>query len=94
MESLIYLNLIILSSATSIDANSPALVYSLIGIVFATMCGIILYHFYINYVSKLLNMKGKLTEAVRKLQERFSSKQESEELVTEAVVDIRESILN
>ena len=37
IEALVYLNLIILSATTSNKLNSPALVYSLVGIVFATM---------------------------------------------------------
>ena len=47
-----FLNLIILSSATSNNTNSPALVYSLVGTVFALMMGIILYQVYLNYISK------------------------------------------
>ena len=52
VETLVFLNLIILSSATSNNANSPALVYSLVGTVFALMMGIILYQVYLIYISK------------------------------------------
>lgn len=45
-----YLNLIMLSAASATNTNSFALVYSLIGIVFVTMFGIILYHFHLQFV--------------------------------------------
>ncbi len=52
VEASIYLNLVILSAATSSGLNSAALVYSLVGIVFATTIGIIVYHFHILYTAK------------------------------------------
>ena len=50
IESSIYLNLVVLSVATLADMNSPALVYSLIGVTLATLIGIMVYHFHIRYV--------------------------------------------
>ena len=53
MEAYIYLNLIALSAATLAGANSPTLMYILVGTVFATTVGVIIYHFYICYIAKL-----------------------------------------
>ena len=45
LEAATYLNLIVLSAITLAGCNSPALVYSLVGAVFATVVGIIIVHF-------------------------------------------------
>jgi hypothetical protein len=45
LEAATYLNLIVLSAATLAGFSSAALVYSLVGIVFATVMGIIAFHF-------------------------------------------------
>ena len=52
IEASVYLNLIIQSTTTLAGLNSVALVYSLVGIVFVTMMGIIVYHFHITYTAK------------------------------------------
>ena len=48
----IYLNLILISGMTITEYNSPAIVYSLVGVVFVTMIGIIVYHFHITFTAK------------------------------------------
>ncbi len=53
IEALVYLNLIVLSAAALSGVNSPAVVNSLVGIVFSIMVGIIVYHFHIFYFAKL-----------------------------------------
>ena len=45
VEALVYLNLITISATALAGANPPALVSSLVGIVFVIMMGIIAYHF-------------------------------------------------
>ena len=52
IEASVYLNLIIQSATTIAGLNSAALVYSLVGIVFVTMIGIIVYHFHITSTAK------------------------------------------
>ena len=52
VEGSTYLNLIVLSAATLAGLNSAPLVYSLVGIVFVTMIGIIVYHFHITCAAK------------------------------------------
>ena len=52
IEASVYLNLLVLSAATLANANSPALVYSLVGKVFAIMIIIIVYHFHLFYTAK------------------------------------------
>ncbi len=51
IETVTYFNLVFLSAATLTEFNSPALVYTLVGIVFATICFLIAHqvsHLYIN----------------------------------------------
>ena len=54
IEVSIYFNLVALSAALGVGASYPAIVYSLVGIVFGTMIGIILYHFFLHYLTKWL----------------------------------------
>ena len=49
IEASVYLNLIVLSVFTP---SSPALVYSLVGIVFVTTMAINVYHFHLTYIAK------------------------------------------
>ena len=49
VETFMYLNLVILSTATLADANGPALVNCSVGVTFVIMIGIFVYHFHINY---------------------------------------------
>ena len=99
IEALVYLNLITLSAAASNKANSPALVYSLVGIVFVIMVGIIVHHFHILYIAKSavwLKITSKLayfTEAWRKL--RGVDEAERAPLVTHSKsgVNLREPLI-
>ena len=52
IEATVYLDLIILSAATSNESNSPALVYTLVGFVFTVMIGIIFFQFHLLYIAK------------------------------------------
>ena len=52
LESLVFLNLIILSTAKTNGADSFELTFSLIGMIFAVLIGSILYQFYFIYISK------------------------------------------
>ena len=52
IEIVTYFNLIILSSTALAGVDSPPLTYSLVALVFATMIGIIVYHFHILYIAK------------------------------------------
>ena len=52
VEVSVYLNLIALSAATSNSIISATLSYSLVGMVFATMLGIVVYQFHLLYIAK------------------------------------------
>ena len=53
VEASMYLNLIVLASVSLAEANTPMLVNSLVGIVFATTIGIVILHFHLMYIAKL-----------------------------------------
>lgn len=53
LEIAVYINLIVVSASILAGINPAALVYSLVGLVFATMLGITAYHFHILYTAKL-----------------------------------------
>ena len=102
IEALVYLNLIILSAATSIKVNSLGLVYSLIGMVFAIMVGIIYYHFHLLYITKStlwLKFTSKLTNIRKRLRnvtdaERAPLVHPSDaRYVTKSVITLRESLM-
>ena len=52
LEDSIYFNIIILSAGTLAGANKAAMSYTLVGAVFATTMGVILYHFHLVYMAK------------------------------------------
>ena len=52
IESLVFLNLIILATAQATDNDSLGLTFTLVGIVFTIMIGVIVYQFYFFYVAK------------------------------------------
>ena len=52
MEEFAYFNLVILSAGTLAEVNKAALSYTLVGIMFATMLGTIVYHFHLLYIAK------------------------------------------
>lgn len=109
IEASIYLNLVALSAVTLAGANSKALVYSLIGIVFATMMGIIVYHFHIHYTAKSspwLRIKVEVLSVVETLTNRkkaeslleipavsAKSSHDPHKIATKSVIDIREPLL-
>ena len=76
IEGLVYLNLIILSTTSLAGVHSPALVNSLIGMVFAIMIGIIIYHFHTLYIAKSavwLKILAKLTLFTRAVGNRLAT---------------------
>ena len=108
METSIYLNLIVLSAITLAGLNSTALVHSLVGIVFVTMIGIIVYHFHITYTAKSamwLKVHTRMTISAKRLQELFStsppptdapvysSSHDPHEVVTKTIIKLREPLL-
>ena len=52
IEVSIYLNLIVISAAVATDTKPLGLIYTLVGLVFLTMLGIIAYHFHILYIAE------------------------------------------
>ena len=108
IEASVYLNLITLSAAFLAGANSPALVYSLVGMVFATMIGIIVYHFHLLYTAQSaiwMKTKVKLLSCVQAAKDwrrrprpqvtapAGTSSRDPHRIVTETVIDLREPIL-
>ena len=108
METSIYLNLIVLSAITLAGLSSAALVYSLVGIVFVTMIGIIVYHFHITYTAKSamwLKVCTGMTNSAKELQAFFStyrpptdapvhsSSHDPHKIVTKTVIELREPLL-
>ena len=64
VEMFVYFNLVILSTATLAEYKWPALVYLLVGVVFATMVCAIVYQFHLLYIAKTalwLRVKAKLS---------------------------------
>ena len=102
IEALVYLNLIILSAATSNKVNSLVLVYSLVGMVFAIMLGIIYYHFHILYITKStvwLKFTLKLAYFRRRLRNMADAERaplippSDSRHVTKSVLNLRESLM-
>ena len=107
IEASIYLNLVVLSAATLADVNSPALVYSLVGVTLATLIGIIVYHFHICYITRTafwqrietkvtshLNDKPKETDIVDLTAGTGLSSHDPTKLVTKTHIDLREPLLD
>ena len=64
MECFTFFNLIVLSAGTLVEMNKAALSYTLVGMVFATTIGTIVYHFHLFYITKSAwweNVKSKMT---------------------------------
>ena len=103
IEASVYLNLVALSALALADANSAALVYSLIGMVFVLMLGIITYHFHICYIAKSaiwLKIRIKISALTNKkeaeiLMDGLAVKppQDTHKVITKTVIDIREPLL-
>ena len=107
IEASIYLNLVVLSTATLADMNSPALVYSLVGVTLATLIGIMVYHFHIRYVTRTAfwqrietkvtsHFKNKLkeTDIVDLTAGTGLSSHDPTKLVTKTHIDLREPLLD
>ena len=82
IEATVYLDLIILSAATSKETNSPALVYTLVGFVFTVMIGIIFFQFHLLYLAKStiwfkITSKYKSFKVLMKKQENMAENERS-----------------
>ncbi len=106
IEALVYLNLIVLSAATSNEVKSSLLVYSLVGKVFVIMIGIIIYQFHLVYIAKSagwLKLTAKLASFVGTWKKKTAAQDERAPLIPPpdtqtatysiVVVDLREPIL-
>ena len=107
IEASIYLNLVVLSAATLADMNTPALVYSLVGVTLATLIGIMVYHFHIRYVTRTafwqrietkvtshFKNKPKETDIVDLTAGTDLSSHDPTKLVTKTHIDLREPLLD
>ena len=107
IEASIYLNLVILSAATLADVNSPALVYSLVGVTLATLIGIMVYHFHISYITRRafwqriktkvishFKNKPKESEIIDPTVGTGLSSHDPTKLVTKTHIDLREPLLD
>ena len=106
IEASVYINLIVLSAASATNTNSPGLVCSLIGLVFATTLGIAVYRFHLQFTIKstiwlriktnlniiLAAKKQTITPTSVALAE--NSSQDQQRIVTETVIDLREPLLD
>ena len=107
IEASIYLNLIALSAIFyTHDTTNTIPIYSMIGIVFVTMSGIILYHFHLLYTAKLLlclKIKSKIStfkeNIIRKKKDTLSpaitakSSHDPYKVATKTVIELREPLL-
>ena len=107
IEASIYLNLVVLSAATLAGMNSPALVYSLVGVTLTTLIGIMVYHFHICYVTRTafwqrietkvishFKKKPKETDIVDLTAGTGLSSHDPTKLVTKTHIDLREPLLD
>ena len=107
IEASIYLNLVILSVAALADVNTPALVYSLVGVTLATLIGIMVYHFHIRYVTRTaywqrietkvtshFKNKPKESDIVDLTTGTGLSSHDPTKLVTKTHIDLREPLLD
>ena len=106
IEASIYLNLVVLSAATLADMNSPALVYSLVGVTLATLIGIMVYHFHIRYITRTAfwqRIETKVTSHFKNKPKEMDanltagtdlSSHDPTKLVTKTHIDLREPLLD
>jgi predicted outer membrane repeat protein len=107
IENSTYLNLIVLSAATLAGFNSAALVYTLIGIVYATLMGITLYHFHITYTVKTaiwLKIRTRTVYLVTSWNNRTApitdhpistaSSHDPHKIISKTVIELREPLLD
>ena len=103
IEGSIYLNLIVLSAATLAGVNEIVLVNTLIGIVFATMLGTIVYQFHLLYISNTatwLKIRAKVSTCLQKLNATtktetpiINTPTNSAKTVSKTVIELREPLL-
>ena len=101
VEMSVYLNLVLISCITVTKYNSPAIVYSLIGVVFVTMIGIIVYHFHIAYIAESTRFRKKVSSFISLLKHLRTSSDNPQpvgpshdpENVTKTVIELREPLL-
>ena len=99
IESVVYSNLILLSGVIfSSDDNSSALVYSLVGMVFVIMMGIIVYHFYTLYIAH--SFVSRIQDKIFKVFSHTYAMKEDEQItenttkdVSTTVIELREPLL-
>ena len=107
IEASMYLNLVVLSAATLADMNSPALVYSLVGVTLATLIGIMVYHFHICYITRTTfwqRIKTKVISPFKKKPKETDiddptvgtdlPSHDPTKLVTKTHIDLREPLLD
>ena len=103
IEGSVYLNLITLSAATLAGVNQIVLVNTLIGIVFATMLGTIIYQFHLLYISNTatwLKIRAKVSTCLQKPNTTtktetpiINTPTNSAKTVSKTVVELREPLL-
>ena len=100
IESLVYSNLIVLSGVILSLDPSAALVYSLVGMVFAIMVCIILYPFFMHYTFESLRMKirTKISASFHHMKipikkEETSATETTPKKVSTTVIELREPLL-
>ena len=100
IEAGVYLNLIVLSVTALIGLNSPALVYSLVGLVFVVMMALIAHQFHLFYIAKTalwLRLKSKWPQFRKvspEVQISINPSHDQHKLVTRTVIDLREPLLD
>ena len=98
IEISIYMNLILLSVLSLTPAKGTGLVYALVGIVFVTMIGIILYQFHHLYFKKVTNwmMKRKSINFMKRketVNDNITSPTTSPLNVSQTVIELQEPLL-
>ena len=104
IEVSIYLNLIVISAAVATDTKPLGLIYTLVGLVFLTMLGIIAYHFHILYIAESrvwLQFKAKILTCKAHLTEKTTSESPAvtdnsahdPHTVTHSEIELREPLL-
>ena len=103
IEACVYLNLVVLSVTALTGLNTAALVYSLVGLVFAVMIALIAHQFHLLYIAKTtlwLRLKNKWPR-LRKEQPEVNTplnavnpSHDPHKLVTKSVIDLREPLLD
>ena len=104
VEAGVYLNLILLSTTTHAGLNTAALVYSLVGLVFAVMIALIVQQFHLLYIAKTalwLRLKNKWPRFRKEQSDSGDTppqitnpSHDPHKLVTKTVIELREPLLD